>query len=394
MVLVKSIRWASSLAVLTCLALFMWTAPTSWDQQPDARSWIANLKSHTKNDTPRWLLAIFVSPEDDARREAIRSTWLSRFRHPSFEYRFIVGNLDNTSAGSRLLTENATHGDIWALQEYTNEDYYTANHIKNMEFFKHLVHHLGHDVSRYDLVSKVDSDVWFNVPLYYETFMKSRLPGGQHCNPDTKTVIGRPMVWGSPYAYASGRLYTLSWPMIEFLASKYEVDLLPSLTEDKLMGQYLYEDKMEHEFVCLELEQAWDIGIEGLVDVQNQTMIIHGIKDPARLADINTIFDDEGKWTGATLDGVTNFNRTMPEVIERLREPDERESGLLEVASSLAPSSDPKASVDWQLIQAKISVENRQKMGTMYPLNLPGNNASTNIVPTMLKPIDQNAMNG
>lgn len=392
MVLSRAGRWSLTSLFVSCIIIFYRTAPSAWNSRIEASTWWSAPPASIQASSPTWLLAIFVAPADVARRDLIRATWLSRFRHSSFEHRFVVGNLETTGLASELNAENETYGDIWELKEYTNENYDTANRIKNVELFKHMVQELGQGARKYDFVSKVDSDIWFNVPRYHEIFMAPRLPGGDHYNASAKIIIGRPMVWESPYVYASGRLYTVSWPLLEFFAKKYEENPQPTLTEDKLLGMYLYEDGVELEFVVMELDQAWDIGLEGVVDARDQTMLIHAIKDLERISDLNAIFDDEGKWNGKTISGLTNFNRTMPEVVHRIGEPTEQELHLLQASWADSPTLDPKQTIDWQLIREKINVENRQRMGDMYPLNLRGNNASTAVTPALLKHLGENKM--
>ena len=112
---------------------------------------------------------------------------------------------------------------------------------------------------RYDFVSKVDDDNWFNIPPFYEMFIARRLPGGAEFNNSALTVIGRPMVWGQPHVYASGRIYTLIWLAVEFLAHKHVQDGSEKVAqrekmEDELLGLYLWEKRMEHFFVPVELE--------------------------------------------------------------------------------------------------------------------------------------------
>ena len=91
-----------------------------------------------------------------------------------------------------------------------NENRETANDIKNMELFKYMMKYKDIRLRRYDFVSKVDDDNWLKIPPYFDAFIGPRLPGGPKHNPDNLTMTGRPMNWGQDYAYASGRIYTLS----------------------------------------------------------------------------------------------------------------------------------------------------------------------------------------
>lgn len=349
---------------------------------------LPSLTASTPLNHPRWLLAIFLPPERIVRRAVIRSTWATRYPNPSYECRFIIGGYRSSPWAPLIDAENATYGDILTLENFVPDDQTTANHVKAMELFNHLVHQQRTSGLRYDLVSKVDDDNWLNIPSFYKTFIAPRLPSGEKYNPNTLTVIGRPMSWGKPYTYTSGRMYTVSWPTLEFLAGKYAADPgfdfeAHHLAEDMLPEYFLYTDKIEHEFVPVELEQAWDIGLEYLVN--NETMLIHCIKHDERLLEISTMFDDWGRWNGKLINGLTNFNRTMKEVVERLGEVSGEEmerlrSGWESWSSSKVEGSghrgDPKDTLDWKLIREKIHIENREHLGEQFPMSLPGNNES------------------
>ena len=360
------------LVFILCLLIFVSTV------RPPATTIIRRNPSGPRGK-PRWLLAIFTAPFAASRRDVIRTTWLRKYNHTDFDYRFILGSYRQSDLAPAITAENTTHGDIWELDEFTNENYQTANSIKNMELFKYMAQKYN-GTQPYDFVSKVDDDIWFNIPPYYKTFMAPRLPGGRKHDPNALVMIGRPMVWGSPYAYASGRLYTLSWSLLEFFAKKYTAEPYLELTEDKMAGHFLYHESAPHEFDVVELEQAWDIGLERVVSEDVETMLIHSIKHDERIAQVGEVFDDNGKWNGKLMDGLTSFNRTMPEVIERIGPPSGDEMAQLNRGWSTGTFQNTWNSLDWKLIDAKIAIENREKMGTMYPLNLPGNNKSTGIV--------------
>ena len=343
--------------------------------------------SKTSTD-PQWLLAIFIAPDRFIRRDIIRSTWASRYQHLPYDFRFIVGNYSTSPWAPLIDAENSTHGDIWCLEDFGPETHETANLNKNMYFFNYMVQHQGTRTRRYDFVSKVDDDNWFNVPPYYDAFMAPRLPGGPKHNASALTWIGRPMHWEREYVFASGRIYTISWPLLEFFVEKHTIDPRNDYSEDQLMGFYLYNERISHEFVVMELEQAWDIGLEHVVDNRNGTMIIHSVKHDERLLELSSFFDGDGMWNGKLMSGLTNFNRTMKEVVDRIGWPSkeemeqlkrERESDANEKAGTTADRGDPKDTLDYKLIRQKTNIEDRQEMGRMYPLNLAGNNASWGI---------------
>ena len=354
-----------------------------WTDHPFPTPSLLHTASKSSAD-PRWLLAVFLGPSNLSRRHIIRSTWATRYTNPSYEYRFILGNYSSTPWAPIIDAENATYGDIWSIPDFMNESDKTANKIKNLELFKDMAENQGSRVRRYDFVSKVDSDVWLNTPQYFDTFVAPRLAGGEKYDPDALVMIGRPMVWECPYVFASGRLYTMSWPLIEFLAQKYTAKPHPELNEDVAVGLYLYEDRTNHTFVPVEVEQAWDIGLEYLVD--NETMIMHGIKEDERLVEISAIFDERGVWNGKQIPGLTGqYNRTIEEAVKRIGEPTDEEMKRLKKGWENSNNEvDPKDTEDWRLIEEKISIEDREAMGGIWPMSLPGNNISTGIVPQLL----------
>lgn len=153
---------------------------------------------------------------------------------------------------------------------------------------------------------------------------------------------------------------------------------------------FLHRDKIDHEFVPMEVEQAWDIGIEYLVN--NETILIHCIKVDERMLELSALFDDHGRWNGKLMNGLTNFNRTCPDAISRCGEVSDEELEQLRKGweSYTGPPGyqpDSKQTLDWQMIVAKINVEDRAKMADIFPLTLPGNNDSVYLSPRPFEPI-------
>ena len=143
---------------------------------------------------------------------------------------------------------------------------------------------------------------------------------------------------------------------------------------------FLYTDKIDHEFAPVEVEQAWDIGLEYLVT--NETILIHCVKLDERLLELSTLFDEHGQWNGKLMNGVTNFNRTSLDVLDRLGEVSEQElkqlqEGWKHFNGPGGYQHDSKETLDWKMIRSKINVEDRVALGRKFPLNLPGNNESS-----------------
>ena len=330
-----------------------------------------------------------LPPSKVGRRAAIRATWATRFQNPAWECRFVIGSLRDSPWASLIKFENSTYGDIIELEDFYPETADRANHIKMLSTYKYLVEQEKVTGRHYDFISKVDDDNWLNILPFYETWIEPRLPGGQYYKLDPWTVIGRPFVYGRPFAYTSGRMYTISWPIAKMLARKFAAD--PDrdyeeshLAEDMIPEYFLYTDNIAHEFLPMEVDQAWDIGLENIVKID--TILIHCIKDDERLVEMSSIFNDRGRWNGKLINGLTNFNRSMAEVVDRLGKPSDEQLKNLTAGwkkwDSTKPAygdtnGDPKATLDFKMIREVINVEDRQKMGDIFPLNLPGNNEST-----------------
>ena len=182
---------------------------------------LPSLTSSISSDHPRWLLGIMLPPHKFLRRATIRSTWATRTPNPSYNYRFVIGGYKHLSWAPLIDAEIATYGDILVLEDFIPDDKETANHIKFIAFCDHLSRQAKTGGPRYDFVSKVDDDNWLNLPPFYDTFIAPRLPGGQKHRSDALTVIGRPFNWGKPFVYTSGRMYTVSWRVLEILGGKY-----------------------------------------------------------------------------------------------------------------------------------------------------------------------------
>ena len=128
------------------------------------------------------------------------------------------------------------------------------------------------------------------------------------------------------------------------------------------------------------MEQAWDIGLEYLVN--NETILIHCLKKDERILQISMLFDEHGRWNGKLMNGVTNFNRTSEDVIDRLGEVTEEEleqlrKGWEKFSGPGGYQPDSKDTLDWKMIVSKINIEDRVIMGSKFPMNLPGNNESS-----------------
>ena len=140
----------------------------------------------------------------------------------------------------------------------------------------------------------------------------------------------------------------------------------------------------------VEVEQAWDIGLEYLIN--NETILIHCIKKDEVILEMSLLFDEHGKWNGKIMNGVTNFNRTSTETVNRLGEVTEEELKQLQKGweSFSGPAGyqpDSKDTLDWKMILEKINVEDRVVLGSKFPMTLPGNNESSGLSIRSFEPI-------
>lgn len=155
-----------------------------------------------------WLAAVICSAFDAERRMLIRSTWMHLYRDVPFDGRFVVSN-PGPQWKDMLRAENQTFGDLIVL-DHLQEDDMTANTVKTVEFYKYLV---DHDL-RYDFVSKMDTDLFFNARGFWERYIS---PGLQ----DERTVGDRAVIGELYYsklhdlAFPHGSIYTYTWPMVQ-----------------------------------------------------------------------------------------------------------------------------------------------------------------------------------
>lgn len=185
------------------------------------------MQSTTKNNSeplqPKpWLAAVISSAGDAQRRYLIRSSWMSLYRDVPFDGRFVVANPGPQWTGA-VAKENRTFGDMIVL-DHIAEDDVTANTIKTLEFYKWLVEH---GPRRYEFVSKMDTDLWFNARGFWERFLlpKTRKDAatGQLLSTVNRTIFGE-LYYSKTYdlVFPHGAMYTASWDTVALLASLQE----------------------------------------------------------------------------------------------------------------------------------------------------------------------------
>ena len=167
--------------------------------------------------TPRpWLAAVISTAEDADRRMMIRSTWMRLFRDLPFDGRFVVSN-PGPQWTQAVALENRTFGDMIVL-DHIQEDDITANTIKTLEFYKWLIA----SNKKYECVTKLDTDLWLNARGFWDRFLVHRLSNqtGFFTATVNRTVIGELYYSrNNDLVFPHGAMYTVTWDMIELLAS-------------------------------------------------------------------------------------------------------------------------------------------------------------------------------
>lgn len=151
----------------------------------------------------------------------IRSSWMQLFRDVPFDGRFVVSNPDQQWTEA-VASENRTFGDMIVLDNIPEDDV-TANTVKTLEFYKWLIR----NGVRYEFVSKMDTDLWLNARGFWDRFLAPRMTrytwNGALMSAVDKTVIGE-LYYSRTYdlVFPHGAMYTITWDMVELLASLQE----------------------------------------------------------------------------------------------------------------------------------------------------------------------------
>ncbi|KAF4120875.1 Galactosyltransferase [Geosmithia morbida] len=176
----------------------------------------SSLSTSPGQPQPPWLVTVISPATDAARRMLIRSTWMRLYRDVPFTARFVVSN-PGPMWTDNLRIENRTFGDLIVL-DHLQEDDVTANTVKTLELYRWLIRQ-GH---RYEFVSKMDTDLWFNARGFYDKYI-SKLLSNQTGNPQAlveRTIIGE-LYYSARHdlVFPHGAMYTATWDMVELLAS-------------------------------------------------------------------------------------------------------------------------------------------------------------------------------
>lgn len=201
-----------------------------------------------------WLAAVICAAQDVERRMLIRSTWMRLFRHVPFDPRFVVSN-PGPGWSEMIRFENRTFGDLIVL-DHIPEDDITANTIKTLELYKWLINH----GSKYEFVTKLDTDVWINAPAFWEKYLVPRLSNqtGHLTAAVNRTVIGQLYFSDSGYnTFAHGSMYTITWDMVQLLVSLQErFNVLTG--EDAAVGILMHKGSQTANFVNFRGDEKFD----------------------------------------------------------------------------------------------------------------------------------------
>lgn len=184
---------------------------------PDSPMHTPSSLSQTADENPRppWLVTVISPATDAARRMLIRSTWMRLYRDVPFAARFVISN-PGPQWTENIRIENRTFGDMIVL-DHLQEDDITANTIKTIELYKWLIER-GH---RYEFVSKMDTDLWFNARGFWDRYISQLLSNDTGTPTATvdRTFIGE-LYYSANYdlVFPHGAMYTATWDMVELIA--------------------------------------------------------------------------------------------------------------------------------------------------------------------------------
>uniref|UniRef100_L2FZY6 Hexosyltransferase n=2 Tax=Colletotrichum fructicola (strain Nara gc5) TaxID=1213859 RepID=L2FZY6_COLFN len=264
----------------------------------------------SKEHTP-WLAAVISTASDVERRMLIRSTWMRLYEDVPFDGRFVVSN-----PGPRWMKvvsrENNTFGDMIVL-DHIQEDDVTANTIKTLEFYKWLVN----KSLKYDLVSKMDTDLWLNARGFWDRFLQPRLSmnneSGRFESTINRTVIGE--LYYSKYwdlTFPHGAMYTVTWDMVELLSSLQEKFKVVT-GEDMAVGTLMLKGRERASFINFKGSEKFDYDDRDArqdgsawarkhthpnsIDhalVEDDPIAVHQLKDEAYWFKVANCFDEDG----------------------------------------------------------------------------------------------------
>lgn len=244
----------------------------------------------------KWLMATMCPAKAVARRSVIRSTWQDLYQNDLYETRFVLSNYDDIW-DPLIQKENETYGDIIKL-DWLDPSPEVSNRIKTMELFKYLVD----NGMNYAWVSKVDDDSFLEADKFYNTFLNVK----RNKSEALISLKNRNDYWNY-FDWPGGAFYTLSWGLVKHIVDIHKQQQDLETPEDVRVGKYLYDAKVDFEFVPLQRAEMLEIPIKGARiphKINNETVLVHFLKDEETYLRVANIFDKNG-YTGQKLEDWT-----------------------------------------------------------------------------------------
>lgn len=262
---------------------------------------------------PKWLLATMSRYENYQRRSVIRSSWQRLFK-PSgfFETRFVIAR-PKPEYQHLIDFENSTYGDIIVLEDLgPTDDPREAKNRNAIETWKYLLR----NGMNYNLVSKVEDDVFVNANEAYRRFIEPHLHSSM-------TIIGHSFKWpdpstGAEWLCAGGQFYTLSWDLMTTAVQLHdEIAFKSTKGEDTILGELLYKGGYVYgpngnlSFVDINAEEDLNIDVTSeyhastlyrgdvgpISDLPISPISLHMLKEEEKYLNVAAYFDESG-WLG------------------------------------------------------------------------------------------------
>jgi hypothetical protein len=216
--------------------------------------WTDEEIDHVPRERAPWLAAVISAASDAERRMLIRSTWMRLYKNVPFDGRFVVSN-PGPQWTDTVRLENSTFGDMIVLDNLQEDDI-TANTVKTLELYQWLIDH-DH---KYEFVSKMDTDVWFNARGFWDRYL---LPNMSNRTGTLVAEIDRTVIGELYYSivhdlvYPHGAMYTFTWDMIEMFA-KLQKEHQVITGEDMTLAMLLLKAKKVVKFINFKGTEKFD----------------------------------------------------------------------------------------------------------------------------------------
>ena len=182
-----------------------------------------------------------------------------------FDARFVVSN-PGSKWTEAVQFENRTYGDMIVL-DHLPENSVTANTIKTLEFYKYLVK----QGRRYEFVSKIDTDLWFNARGFWDRYLVPRLTNAKSISsagsspqpPPMRATVEHTTIGQLYYSrnhrlvYPHGSMYTHTWDLVEDLV-QYQDKYSVVVGEDRAVTTLLQKAGVRSNMVNLNATEKFD----------------------------------------------------------------------------------------------------------------------------------------